>query len=136
MDQPRLTEKSYVTLEQNVCPVCASSFDTGNLLLDRRLKPTFEHKTVTGWNLCPTCKARFDEGYVALVEIDAERTDFPATPNNAYRLGRIAHVRRRLAESFCPDLEATTALAWVDTESMNYLEETAKRAAEGWDGEK
>ena len=45
--------KSHVGMEQNVCPVCGKAFDTGTILLDRRLRNSLERKTVTGWSLCP-----------------------------------------------------------------------------------
>ena len=45
-------EKSYVTLEQHVCPVCLKTFDTGNLLLDDKLRDVFKKYTVTGYGLC------------------------------------------------------------------------------------
>lgn len=40
--------KSYVTLEQKICVVCGRSYDTGSLLLDKRLRERFEHHTITG----------------------------------------------------------------------------------------
>ena len=45
-------EKSYVSLEQHICPVCLKTFDTGNLLFDEQLRNIFERYTVTGYELC------------------------------------------------------------------------------------
>jgi len=83
--------KSYVTLEQHCCPVCVKTFDTDALLLDRRLRDTFESKTVTDWEFCEACEKLKRGGYIALVEADPERGD--NTPGGAYRTGNIAHIK-------------------------------------------
>jgi len=91
-----MSEKSYVTLEQHLCPACGAAHDTGALLLDRRLKDTFEMKTTTGWEICPSCKEKIDEGYVVLVECDPSKSGEPGktlSPSNAFRTGYIAYVR-------------------------------------------
>ena len=49
--------KSYVTIEQHVCPVCGKAHDTGTILLDRRLRERFDMYTPTGYGLCPEHKA-------------------------------------------------------------------------------
>jgi hypothetical protein len=85
--------KSYVTLEQAICPVCGVAHDTGNLLLDKRLRPTFEHKTATHYELCPEHKKLRDDGFVALIECSNE----PHGLADAVRTGNIAHI---CAEAF------------------------------------
>lgn len=47
-------EKSYVTIEK--CIICSE--DTGNLLLDKRLKNRFDMYTVTG-NVCDSCRKKY-----------------------------------------------------------------------------
>lgn len=47
-----MSEKSYVSMEQNVCAVCGKTFDTGSILLDRRMQDSMERHTVTDWGLC------------------------------------------------------------------------------------
>jgi len=64
-----MIDKSYVTLEQHVCPICGIVFDTGSILMDRRLQPTFEKHTISGYECCVECKTRLIE-YVALIEVD------------------------------------------------------------------
>ena len=86
--------KSYVSMEQNVCLVCATSFDTGAILLDRRIRNSMEQHTVTGWGLCPEHQKLHDEGYVALVGIDPDRSERPYKPETVYRTGRVAHLKR------------------------------------------
>ncbi len=48
--------KSYVTMEQHECVLCGHMFDTGALLMDRRLRESFEPHTKTGMGVCNTCK--------------------------------------------------------------------------------
>lgn len=96
-----MDEQSYVSLEQRLCLVCGLPFDTGNLLLDKRLRPSMAHHTITGWGLCAAHQALFDDGFVALVECDPERSDASAgvgalRPEQGYRTGHLAHLRREV----------------------------------------
>ena len=93
-----MSDKSYVTLEQQACIVCGKPYDTGALLLDRRLREKFDQKTITGMGgLCPEHKQLYDEGYVALVSIDESKSEKLSNgsfaPAKVYRTGTVAHVR-------------------------------------------
>jgi hypothetical protein len=121
-EQPEqaMNEKSYVSLEQHVCVVCGVAFDTGSLLLDRRLRARFDHYTATGWGLCAEHRKLFDDGYVALVECDPQRSGLSLggdrlKPEQAYRTGRLAHVRREaFARLFNVSIEAKQACVFVE----------------------
>jgi hypothetical protein len=93
-----MNDKSHVSLEQHVCLVCGVPFDTGAILLDKRLRASMERHTATGWGLCPEHQKLFDDGYVALVECDPQRSRAGGSdrmkPEQAYRTGRLAHLRR------------------------------------------
>lgn len=92
-------DKSYVTLEQQRCLVCGKDFDTGALLLDRRLKNRFDMHTVTGMGLCQEHQELYDNGYIALVGIDPEKSHDVGGDasvmkfDDAYRTGRVAHLK-------------------------------------------
>ena len=60
-----MNDKSHVSLEQRVCMVCGTTFDTGCILLDKRLRASMEQHTTTGWGQCTEHQRLFDEGYVA-----------------------------------------------------------------------
>lgn len=47
-----MNEKSHVSLEQRVCLVCGSPYDTVSILLDKRLRARMNEKTITGRGLC------------------------------------------------------------------------------------
>jgi len=94
-----MNEKSHVSMELHVCLVCTMTYETGALLIDRRLRESLDRHTVTGWGLCPQHQALFDDGYIALVECDPEHSGNPSPgdlvkPDKAYRTGRLAHVKR------------------------------------------
>jgi len=93
-----VNDKSHVSLEQHVCLVCGAHFDTGAVLLDRRLRASMEHQTITGWGLCPEHQKLSHDGFVTLVECDPQRSGSQAggrmKPEQAYRTGRLAHLRR------------------------------------------
>ena len=70
--------KSFVTMEQHQCPVCGTVFDTGALLMDKRLLDRFDNKTITGNSLCSECQSKIDEGFTFLIVVrDGESGDNP-----------------------------------------------------------
>ena len=96
-----MDDKSYVSMEQRLCVVCATPFDTGSILLDRRLRASMKRHTTTGWGLCPEHQRLNSEGFVALVECDPQRSGAPSgdgqmRPEQAYRTGRLAHLKREV----------------------------------------
>jgi hypothetical protein len=115
-----MNEKSYVSLEQHVCLVCGATFDTGSILLDRRLRSSMELYTTTGWGLCAEHQRLFSEGFVALVECDPRRSEMSSgadrmKPEQAYRTGRLAHVKREaFAKLFNVSVAANQACVFVE----------------------
>jgi hypothetical protein len=96
-----MNEKSHVSMEQRVCLACGVRFDTGSLLLDRRLRASLERYTATGWGLCGEHQKLADDGFVALVECDPKRSGLSShgghiKPEQAYRTGRLAHLKREV----------------------------------------
>ncbi len=94
-----MSDNSHVSLERRVCLVCGTAYDTGSILLDKRLRASMERYTTTGWGLCAEHQRLFDEGFVALVECDLERSGKPSAADRvkaeqAYRTGRLAHLKR------------------------------------------
>lgn len=91
-------EKSYVSMEQRVCRVCCQTYDTNSILLDKRMRPSMERNTVTGWGLCPEHEKLFNEGYIALVEAKSPSIACShLTPDKADRTGVVVHIRRGVA---------------------------------------
>lgn len=89
--------KSYVSMEQKVCHICGKTYDTGSILMDKRLKESLEDHTVTGWGICPDDQKLVNDGYVALVEVSQEEDDIPGNTlkqENADRTGRLIWIKR------------------------------------------
>lgn len=58
-----MPDKSYVTLE--ACPICKK--ETGNLLLDRRLREVFEMHTINPTSVCEACKKQYLKEGIMLI---------------------------------------------------------------------
>ena len=123
-----MNDKSHVSLEQHVCLVCGTRFDTGAILLDRRLRASMERHTATGWGLCPEHQKLSDEGFVALVECDPQRSGSPAgggrvKPEQAYRTGRLAHLKREaFAQVFDVPIAADQPCVFVEPGVIEQLQ--------------
>jgi len=131
-----MNDKSHVSLEQRVCLVCGTSFDTGAILLDKRLRQSMAHHTVTGWGLCPDHERLFQEGYVALVECDPQRSGgAPSSgsikPEQAYRTGRLAHLTREaFAKVFNVPLSTEQPCVFVEPEVIDHLQAMVEPASD------
>jgi len=125
--------KSHVGMEQKVCPVCGQVFDTGAILLDKRLRNTLKQKTVTGWDLCPEHAKLWERGYIALVECDPEKSKFTGgtiKPEDAYRTGRIAHIRKAVAKNIF-NVEITSPIAFVEPGVVDMMEKMQEEETGG-----
>lgn len=126
-----MNEKSHVSLEQHVCLVCGVAFDTGNLLLDKRLRASLQRHTATGWGLCAGHQQLSDDGFVALVECDPQRSGSPAggdrlKPEQAYRTGRVAHIRREVfVRMFNVQIKPDQACVFVEPGVIDQLQAMA-----------
>jgi hypothetical protein len=129
-----MNDKSHVSLEQHVCLVCGACFDTGAVLLDRRLRASMEHQTVTGWGLCPEHQKLSDDGFVALVECDPQRSGSQAggrmKPEQAYRTGRLAYLRRTVfAQVFNAPIADDQVCVFVEPGVIDQLQSMVAQAA-------
>jgi len=126
-----MDEKSHVSLEQHVCLVCGVGFDTGAILLDRRLRASMKRHTTTGWDLCAAHRKLFDEGFVALIECDPQRSGAPAgkarlKPQQAWRTGRLVHLKREaFARVFDVPLAADQCCVFVEPGVIEQLQPIA-----------
>lgn len=130
-----MNEKSHVSLEQHVCLVCGMHFDSGNILLDKRLRASLERHTTTGWGLCPQHQKLFDDGFVALIECNPQRSGLHdgltrLKPEQAWRTGRLAHLRRQVfARVFNVPIADDQACVFVEPGVIEQLQAMAGPAA-------
>lgn len=115
------TDKSFVSLENAACPVCCRKHQTGNLLLDRRLRPSMERDTCTHWAFCPECAKLRDDGYIALVAADEKKSN-AMTVAEAWRIGTIMHVKAEAWRKIfnCP--APKQGLAFVEPKVIEMLQ--------------
>lgn len=130
-----MKDKSHVSLEQHVCMVCGQPFDTGSLLLDRRLKPTLAPRTPTGWGLCPQHQKLSDQGFIALIECDLDRSGAPSAgerlkPEQMQRTGRLAFVKRAVfSKIFDTSIMANQPCVFVEAGLIERIETMVASAA-------
>ncbi|MBH8802864.1 ATPase, partial [Pseudomonas aeruginosa] len=106
---------------------CGTAFDTGAILLDKRLRASMERHTATGWGLCPEHQKLSDDGFVALVECDPQRSGAQGggcmKPEQAYRTGRLAHLRRSVfAQVFNVPIAEKQACVFVELGVIDQLQ--------------
>lgn len=106
-----MPDKSHVSLEQSFCPICLEVKNTGNILLDTRVRngelmKSLERTTVTGFGLCNECETKRLEGFIVLIEIDASKSDPPPfTLSNVWRTGHVVHIREPLFQVLFPNMK-------------------------------
>lgn len=119
-----------------MCLVCGATFDTGAILLDKRLRASMKRHTITGWGLCPEHERLHKEGFIALVECDPQRSGSPAhggalMPDQAYRTGRLAHLKRSIfASVFNLPLKDDLPVAFVEPGVIERLEAMVEPASD------
>ena len=91
--------KSYVSMEQKICPVTGTVFETDAILLDKKLREIHDTYTITGMQIKPEVEKMIKDGYLPIVEIDTDKSDMDnLNPNTAYKTGNVAYLRREVAE--------------------------------------
>lgn len=121
-------EKSFVTLEQNVCPICTKVFETGNLLMDTRIRngklmEAFDKCTITGYAICEECQKMVDEGRVALVEINEPSDPNNLTLDNVDRTGKIGWMKRDIVQQLIPEFPEDKFMCYVENGFFKEMEE-------------
>ena len=126
-----MVSKSYVTMEQAVCPICAETKDTGALLLDRRMRDTFEMHTTTGMDICKECREKIDDGYVALVGADGDKSVINGNTikaQDAFRLAEYLWIKRHVAVQIF-DIDFTEHdFMFIDQEAIDKVKEIVANA--------
>lgn len=121
-----MSEKSYVTMEQAICVVCAKPYDTGALLIDKRLRERFERHTLTGWGMCPEHEEMRGNDFVAIVGCDESQSSINSSgtlnPQDAYRTGAVAHVKAAVWENIMDVPVPEQMVCFCDEEVIEMLQ--------------
>jgi hypothetical protein len=91
-------EKSYVSLGVNICKICGTEFDSGEILMDKRLRKSMGRKTITGYGMCPEHQKLKDDGFLALIEVSNKGNETILSNENAIRTGNVAHIPKYIAK--------------------------------------
>jgi len=116
---PEHPDKNYVTIERHQCLACGVEYDTGCLLLDKRVRKVFNKYTTTGNGLCPE---HTKEGFITLIA--ATRTGcgpIVRAGDDVHRTGEIAMLRsERWSEIFNTEIPPQ-GVAFVDPGVIDLL---------------
>ena len=109
-----MSDKSYVTLENNICQVCGKQHDHNcGILLDLHMRDQFERVTVSGYGLCEECDAHSQSGLIPLIEADNPPIGSTLKPEEANRTGRIFWISAQLfAKIF--NFDSIPPIAFID----------------------
>jgi len=118
--------KSHVSMEQKICPCCDKTFDSGAILLDRKLKNSMERNTITGFQLCSDCRK---EGFVLMVEINNPPDGKTITPQDAYRTGKTAYIKKDVFSKMF-NVENPVPFCYAGKEVFDILESLDKQPDE------
>lgn len=106
--------KSHVSLEQHQCFVCGRLYETGNILMDKRLRQSMERHTITGYGLCEEHQKLKDDNYIALIVMDDKK-----------RTGEFAHMRKENV-----NFTFEKGIGFIDIELFNQLKEVTTHITE------
>jgi len=125
--------KSFTSIETKMCLVTGKEYQTNGILLDKKLKNSMEMQTCTGWGISPEAQEQINKGFVALIGADSSKstiTNGKVLPENVYRTGEIAYLRREVFNNLMPDYPADTPLAYVDPAIIHTLQEMQQNTSE------
>lgn len=121
------TCKSHVSMEQHICVVCGKEYDTGTILLDKRLSNSLERTTLTAWGMCPEHKKARADGFIAMIGIDEEKSSGSAnghiTPEDAYRTGPVLHLKDTTWDKIMNVPAPERGVCFVDMDVIDMLSE-------------
>ena len=120
--------KSHVGMEYLMCTVCGTQFESGAILLDRRLRNSLERHTLTGWGTCPEHQAQLDDGYCHLIECNNTHTGETIKPEDADRTGKLLTIKRAFLAQVL-NIEPAPIM-FVDPEAAAAVERIFNRARE------
>jgi hypothetical protein len=126
-------------MEQKMCIVLGKPYNTQSLLLDKRMKDSLENNTITGWGISPEVQEKIDEGFVALIEINEEKstvTDGKILPENAYRTGVVAYLKKIILFNLVPNLPEDIPFIFVAEDFIPGLQKLQENAEPGTSEEK
>ena len=133
-------DKSHVGMETRACVVCGVEYETGAILLDRRMRQSLARRNCTGWGMCEEHERLYKDGYVALVGVDAMKSDRSPEgnihPSGAHRTGEIVHIRLVSFSRIFNIPPPKGGVVFVDPMVIEKMRELQSRAESGEEGDR
>lgn len=100
---------SYVSVATKACIICGTEYESGEILLDKKMKDKLERTTCTGLGApCPTCDKKYKDKFVLIgvsdddANVEGERLD--AAEVN--RTGMVVGIPNELAKEMFGDVHS------------------------------
>ncbi len=116
--------KSYVSLEAFIDPITGEKHNYGGgILLDRRVKDTLEHETITGYAYSEDTQSKIDDGYIALVECEDQKDNIQTLKvHEPLRTGTIVWMRKSVVDKVF-NVPITTDMVFIPKEVTKMLQD-------------
>lgn len=120
------SEKNWVGLEVRLCLVCGKRYETGRLLLDKRMRKVYSRYVLTGTGLCPEHEKELKNGNVFLLECETRKAD------GSHRLtGHSMVIAGAELEKVIPGL-GENGIVCMDSETSAKVREKLDKAGVAW----
>ena len=118
-----MSEKSFVTIVDKICIVTGKQFHANELMMDLRLKDSFDKHTLTGYGISPEVQEKLDDNYIALIGFDASlTTPNPELASDFYRTGDVAYLKSNVFEDIFTVELPKDKFTFVEKEVIDYLQ--------------
>ena len=120
--------KDYVKMAIEICKICGTEYENGDILFNKRLQNIKDKQTVIGYGLCPEHKKLHEDGFIALIAIDESKstksTNGNYLPENAHRTGSLAYIKGEVFNTiFKHDINIKAEMLYVTEEIIILLKE-------------
>lgn len=118
-----MSEKSFVTIIAKICIVTGKQFETGELMIDQRVKNSFETFTIDGYGISPEVQEKIDDDYIALIGFDATQSHpNPKQYSDFYRTGEVAYLKSNVFQDIFTVELPKEKFTFVEKEVISHLQ--------------
>jgi hypothetical protein len=114
----------YVAMGQHICIVCGQKFDSGEILINKKMRSIPEENRATDFGLCPDDSDKMEAGFIALIETSNVEDDSRETmqSKDAIRTGRIAHIKKHAYEGVFQQPAPEGGIAFCDAKLIDRIQ--------------
>lgn len=122
-----MSNKSHVAMEHRLCVVCGVAYETGAVLLDKRLRKSLDPVTITG--VGGTCPVHSDRSFVHLIGCSGTPAgDRVRSDDEVTRTGEIASVKVEVWPRIFDVPVPPDGVAFVEQAVIDYLKQASAAA--------